>query len=79
VISKANVEHSDVSAALLRSVGQIREIADRNAVGVKQTRGGTEDLLRRTEALMAIVRRPSGQRPSDRAARSNGRARRSSR
>ena len=40
------------SAALLASVGEIRQITDRNASGVKQTRGGTDDLLRRAQALM---------------------------
>ena len=66
LITKANVEHSTVSDSLLRSVGEIRQITDRNATGVKQTRGGTEDLLRRAQALAALVERPAHARPNGR-------------
>jgi methyl-accepting chemotaxis protein len=68
LITKANVEHSTVSSTLLRSVSEIRQITDRNATGVKETRGGTDDLLRRAQALTALVDRPA------QAARPNGRA-----
>ena len=47
LIAKANVDHSTVSTSLVRSVGEIRQITDRNAEGMKQTRGGTADVLRR--------------------------------
>jgi methyl-accepting chemotaxis protein len=65
LISTANVEHSSAASALLTSVSEIRQITDRNAAGVKQTRGGTDDLLRRAQALITLVDRPT-------AARTNG-------
>ena len=68
VITKANLEHSTVSNSLLRSVGEIRQITDRNASGVKQTRGGTEDVLRRAQALAALVEQPA-HRPNGRGTR----------
>ena len=58
LITKANVEHSSTSEHLVRSVGEVRQITDRNASGVKETRGGTEDLLRRAKALTALVQQP---------------------
>jgi methyl-accepting chemotaxis protein len=79
LITKANAEHSTVSAALLRSVGEVREITNRNATGVKQTRGGTDDLLRRAQALTAMVERPAKSRPNGRGERPNGRASRGTR
>ena len=73
LITKANVEHSTTATALLGSIAEVRTITDRNASGVKQTRGGTDDLLRRAQALLAIVNRPSTARSG------NGRASRSHR
>ncbi len=73
LITKANIEQSSAAAALLASVTEIREITDRNATGVKQTRGGTDDLLRRAQALVTLVKRPSQGR------RANGRSPRSGR
>ena len=67
LITRANVEHSTTSEGLVRSVGEIRQITDRNATGVKETRGGTEDLLRRAQALMALMNRPGHSRPNGRA------------
>ena len=58
LITRANVEHSSAASALLASVGEIRQITDRNAAGVKQTRGGTDDLLRRAQALATLVDQP---------------------
>jgi methyl-accepting chemotaxis protein len=73
LITKANLEHSTAAAALLTSVEEIRKITDRNASGVKQTRGGTDDLLRRAQALTALVERPAAGRGA------NGRSPRSRR
>jgi hypothetical protein len=50
-------------------VAEVRQITDRNAAGVKQTRGGTDDLRRRAEALAALVDRPASSR------KANGRVR----
>ena len=69
LITKANAEHSVVSSSLLHSVSEIRQITDRNASGVKETRGGTDDLLRRAQALTALVERPAHVRPNGRAPR----------
>ena len=66
LITNANKEHSTVSGSLLTALGEIRQITERNASGVKRTRGGTDDLLRRAQALAALVDRP--------ARRANGRA-----
>jgi methyl-accepting chemotaxis protein len=68
LITHANREHSTVSASLLTSLGEVRQITDRNASGVKRTRGGTDDLVRRANALVALVERPASRR------RGNGRA-----
>ena len=73
LISKANVEHSGAAASLLSSMGEIRKITVRNAFGVKQTRGGTDDLMRRAQALVNLMKRPSH------AKNSNGRSTRSAR
>ncbi len=72
-ITSANVEHSAAAAALVGSIGEIRQITDRNAAGVKQTRGGTDDLRRRAQALAALVDRPASPR------KTNGRVGRSGR
>ena len=48
-------------------------MTDRNASGVKQTRGGTDDLLRRARALATLVEEPKRARPG------NGRPSRSGR
>jgi len=65
LISAANIEHSASAAALLGSVAEIRQITDRNAAGVKQTRGGTDDLRRRAQALAALVDRPASSRKTN--------------
>ena len=59
LISKANGEQSAAAADLLVSMNEVRRITDRNAAGVKQTRGGTDDLRRRAQALAALVDRPT--------------------
>jgi methyl-accepting chemotaxis protein len=65
MITKSNLEHSESAAALLVSIGEIRQITDRNAAGVKQTRGGTDDLRRRAQALAALVDRPASSRKTN--------------
>jgi methyl-accepting chemotaxis protein len=72
LISQANQEHSTVSASLLTALGEIRQITDRNASGVKKTRGGTDDLVRRAAALTALVGRPSRRRGNGRSHRPDG-------
>ena len=59
LITTANVEHSTAASALLASLTEIRQVTQRNATGVKQTRGGTDDLLRRAQALGALVTGPA--------------------
>ena len=54
LITAANREHSTVSGTLLASLGEIREISERNARTVKRTRGGTDDLLRRAGTLTTL-------------------------
>ena len=69
LITHANREHSTVSAALLTSLTEVRQITDRNAGGVKRTRGGTDDLLKRANALVALVERPTRRRSNGRTGR----------
>jgi methyl-accepting chemotaxis protein len=72
LITTANKEHSTVSGSLLTSLEEIRHITERNASGVRRTRGGTDDLLRRAGALTALVSRPSQRRGNARPHRPNG-------
>jgi methyl-accepting chemotaxis protein len=55
LITRANREQSAAAGRVVAQLDEIRRIADRNAVGVKQTRGSTADLLRQAEALTGIV------------------------
>ena len=71
LITNANREHSTVSASIISALGDIRQVTERNAGGVRRTRGGTKDLLKRTAALTARVAPPSA-RPGKRRPRSNG-------
>ena len=61
-----------MSGSLLTTLGEIRQITERNASGVKRTRGGTEDLLLRATELTAMVDRAARRRTNGRAPRSNG-------
>ena len=55
LITRANREHSGVAEALLGQVAEVRRIADRNAAGVKETRGTTSRLRDQAKALTSIV------------------------
>ena len=67
-ITRANREHSGVAEGLIAQVAEVRRIADRNAAGVKETRGTTSRLRDQAKALTSIVegratsaeRRPNG-------------------
>jgi methyl-accepting chemotaxis protein len=73
LITNANREHSTVSAALVETLGEVRRIAERNASGVKQTRGGTDDLVRRADAFVSRVQAPPRRRGTNgRTPRTNG-------
>jgi methyl-accepting chemotaxis protein len=72
LISHANKEHSIVSGSLLAALGEIRQVNERNASGVKKTRGGTDDLVRRAGALTALVGPSSRRRTNGRTHRPNG-------
>ena len=66
------VDHQGQHRALVRGGGaagvgaEIRQITDRNAAGVKQTRGGTDDLRRRAQALAALVDQPAPRKTNGR-------------
>ncbi|MEO6184173.1 MAG: hypothetical protein ABIP71_13930, partial [Verrucomicrobiota bacterium] len=53
LISGANREHSAAGAGILINLTEIRRIADRNAIGAKETASTTRDLLRNAEGLTA--------------------------
>jgi methyl-accepting chemotaxis protein len=72
LITDANRQHSAVAGSLLGSLGDIRQITERNANSVKRTRGGTDDLVRRAGALSALVGRATGRRGNGRSHRTNG-------
>ena len=55
LISKANKERAEVCAGLVNRVRDIRRISDRNASGVKKTRGNTTELLTRAETLKTLM------------------------
>jgi methyl-accepting chemotaxis protein len=72
LITSANKEHSTVSGSLLTVLGEVRQMAERNASSVKRTRGGTDDLVRRASQLTELVDSPSRRRVSSRTPRANG-------
>ena len=55
LITHANRDHSGVATRLLDQLRDIRQITDRNAREVKETRGGAADLVRHAEELSGIV------------------------
>ena len=54
-ITEANKGHSAGAAKLAGQLADIRRITERNADGVRQTRGGTADLLKQAELLTGLV------------------------
>jgi methyl-accepting chemotaxis protein len=71
-ITRANREHSGVAELLLGQVSDVRRIADRNAAGVKETRGTTSRLRDQAKALTSIVegrKAPAARRASGNGAR----------
>jgi methyl-accepting chemotaxis protein len=54
-ITRANKEHSSVSASLLAQLEDVRRITDRNAAGVQETRGSMSRLLEEAQALTDSV------------------------
>ena len=59
LISTSNAESSLVSGKLIASIGEVREITDRNIRGVRQTKGSSADLLRRAQDLASMFERPA--------------------
>ena len=55
LITHANVAQSTAAARLVTDLADIRKVTERNVEGVKQTQGGTADLLRQAEALVGIM------------------------
>jgi len=66
LITHANREHSTVSARLLDQLREVRNVTERNAREVKQTRGSAADLLKHAEELSGIVERSAGGRTNGR-------------
>jgi methyl-accepting chemotaxis protein len=54
-ITRANREHSGVADVLVGQINEVRRIADRNAAGVKESRGTTTRLRDQAKALTSIV------------------------
>jgi methyl-accepting chemotaxis protein len=53
VMTRANREQSAAAARLVAHSRRSKRITDRNSAGMKQTRGGTADLLKQAETLRA--------------------------
>jgi methyl-accepting chemotaxis protein len=77
-ITQANREHSESAARLLGQLREVRVITDRNARDVRETRGGTAELLRQATELSGLVTsaRTAGKpaRAAARSAAGNGKA-----
>ena len=71
-MTRANRDHSSAVSSLVTSIGEVREITERNASGVKRTRTSTDDLLRRAEALTNLATRTAPPRARARSGRQNG-------
>jgi len=54
-LTEANKRHSVGAAQLVSQLADIRRITERNADGMRQTRGGTADLLKQAELLTGLV------------------------
>jgi methyl-accepting chemotaxis protein len=54
-IMQANKAHGAGAARLVSQIADVRRITERNADGVRQTRGGTADLLKQAELLTGLV------------------------
>jgi hypothetical protein len=55
LITHANRDHSGVTGRLLDQLREIRQITDRNAREVRETKGGASDLLRHAQELAGMV------------------------
>jgi methyl-accepting chemotaxis protein len=55
VMTRANREQAAAATRLVGQLDEIRRITDRNSTGVRRTRGGTADLLKRAEALTGLM------------------------
>jgi len=54
-ITHANRTQSSGAARLVTQLAEIRRITDRNAEGVRKTRGSTADLLKQAETLTGLM------------------------
>ena len=60
LIGASNAESSLLSGKLVISLGEAREITERTARGVKQTKGGSAELLKRAQDLAGMFERTAG-------------------
>jgi methyl-accepting chemotaxis protein len=70
-ITEANRTQSVAAARLVTQLAEIRRITERNAEGVRQTRGNTADLLKQAETLTGLMDSTLARRSSN----GHGRAR----
>ena len=62
LITHANREHSTVAARVLDQLREIRQITDRNARDVLETRGTTAQLMKHAADLAGLVANGNGKR-----------------
>jgi methyl-accepting chemotaxis protein len=55
LITMANREHSNVSTGFVKMLREIRDVTERNARGVKDTRSTTGELVNRAAALTSVT------------------------
>jgi methyl-accepting chemotaxis protein len=63
LITHANREHSTVAAHMLDQLRAVRQITDRNARDVKETRSGTAELIKHAEELSGIAEQNARRTP----------------
>jgi methyl-accepting chemotaxis protein len=54
-MTHANRAQSASAARLIAQIAEIRRITERNAEGVRQTRGSTADLIKQAESLTGLM------------------------
>jgi methyl-accepting chemotaxis protein len=55
MITRANKERADASAAIVGQLREVRRVTERNAAGVKAARGSTGQLVARAETLRTLM------------------------
>jgi methyl-accepting chemotaxis protein len=74
LIARSNREHSSDSMTILKELSDIRQIAERNVKGVRDTQRSTESLVERARTLDSIMDGFNGNGRAGKKARSKKKA-----